>query len=251
MDGRAIPARRVSFWVRPGLRSTADNFSAELQLQCLSRFQPFIFLVLCPHDRDLAHSQWLDTFRRTARTQPSNFADVHEYAFARLADEVHAFEKRSVISVFEIRPYSALRLAGVYKLFWGWGIDCAAGDVGEEAGAEKDGENAEVLGGVGDGNTGMTSTKCVLEAGAEVVRERHRVKVGSKLAVRNCVNRVIKCESSLRLLPHPIIFVFLIPAPCTISPSHSTMSAYPFPSATCLMLLLTPVCPFLVTRGRM
>ena len=32
--------------------------------------------------------------------------------------------------------------------------------------------------------------------------------------------------------PHPIIFVFLILAPCTISPSRSTMSARSFPSPT-------------------
>ena len=256
LDGRATratPAGRLGFWVRPGLRSTADNFSAELQLQCLSRFQPFIFLVLCPYDRDLTHSQWLNTFRRTARAQPSDFADVHEHAFARLADEVHAFEKRPVISVFEIGPYSALRLACVYKLFWGWGLDCAAGDVGEEAGTEKDGENAEVLGGVGNGDTCVASTEGVLEAGAEVVGERHRVrvKVGSKLAVRNCAEWIIKCQSSLRLLPHPIIFVSLIPAPMHYFSQSFNYECVPIPFATCLTHTLIPVCPFLVTRGRM
>ena len=171
--------RRLGLWVKPGLRSTANNFSTDVQLQCLSRLQPFVFLVLCPQDCDLAHTQWLDGFCRTARTQPSDLAGVHEYAFARLADEVHVFEERPVISVFEIRPYSALRLARVYKLVWAGGLDCAAGDVGEEAGAEKDGENAEILGGMGNGNACMASTKGVLEAGAEVVWERHRVNLGS------------------------------------------------------------------------
>ena len=209
------PAHRLGFWVGPGLRSTADNFSAELQLQCLSRFQPFIFLVLCPHDCDLAHSQWLDTFRRTARTQPSDFADVHEDAFARHADEVHAFEKRSVISVFEIRPYSALRLAGVYKLFWGWGLDCAAGDVGEEAGTEKDGENAEVLGGVGNGDTGMASAKGVLEAGAEVVREWHRVKVGREKLRRSGYQSARSRRSDTAPIP-PSSDNFRFPHSCTM-----------------------------------
>jgi hypothetical protein len=35
------------------------------------------------------------------------------------------------------------------------------------------------LGGVGNRNTCMTRTKGVLEAGAEVVWERHRVNLGS------------------------------------------------------------------------
>lgn len=101
-----------------------------MQLQCLSSFQPFIFLVFCPHNCDLAHTQRLDGLRRTAGTQPPDLADVHEYAFARLADEVHIFENWPVVSVFEVRPYSALRLAGFYKLFWGSCLDCAAGDIG-------------------------------------------------------------------------------------------------------------------------
>jgi hypothetical protein len=35
------------------------------------------------------------------------------------------------------------------------------------------------LGGMGNGNACMASTKGVLEAGAEVVWERHRVNLGS------------------------------------------------------------------------
>ena len=87
---------------------------------------------------------------------------------------MHIFENRSVVPVFEIRPYSALRLASVYKLFWGWGFDCAAGDVGYQSTAEKDGENAEILGGMGDGKACMACAQGVLDARAEVIREGHR-----------------------------------------------------------------------------
>ena len=86
---------------------------------------------------------------------------------------MHVFENRSVVPVFEIRPYSALRLASLDKLFWGRGFDCAAGDVGYKSRAEKDGENAEILGGMGYGNACMACAKGVLEARAEVIREGH------------------------------------------------------------------------------
>jgi len=100
-----------------------------MQLQCLSSFQPFILLAFCPHNCDLAHTQRLDGLRRTAGTQPPDLAVVHEYAFARLADEVHIFENWPVVSVFEVRPYSALCLASFYEFFWGGCLDCAAGDI--------------------------------------------------------------------------------------------------------------------------
>jgi len=87
---------------------------------------------------------------------------------------MHAFEDRSVVSIFEIRPYSALRLACIYKLFWGRSFDRAAGDVGEKASTEKDGENAEVLGGMEYGYACVACAEGVLEAGAEVMREGHR-----------------------------------------------------------------------------
>lgn len=103
-----------------------------MQLQCLSGFQPLIFPLSCPHNSYLAHTQRLDGLRRAAGAQLPDLADVHEYAFARLADEVHIFENWPVVSVFEVRPYSALRLPGFYELFWVGSLDCAAGDVGEE-----------------------------------------------------------------------------------------------------------------------
>jgi hypothetical protein len=92
---------------------------------------------------------------------------------------MHVFEDRSVVSIFEIHPYSALGGAGLCEQFWGGSLDRAAGDVGEKASAEKDGEDAEILGGVGYGYACVACAEGVLEARAEVKREGHRSQLAS------------------------------------------------------------------------
>jgi len=51
---------------------------------------------------------------------------------------MHIFEDWPVVSIFEVCPYSALGLAGLYELFWGRDLDCAARDVGKKSSTEKD-----------------------------------------------------------------------------------------------------------------
>lgn len=109
---------------------------------------------------------------------------------------------------------------------------------------------------MGNGNACMACMKGVLEASAEVVRERHRVrvKVRDPSPVRNHrAYRVIAQRSKvaptrafsdnfrLAFIPFPFITVpyrtpspFYPLAPCIISLSRSTMSAYPFFSRSTL-----------------
>ena len=108
---------------------------------------------------------------------------------------MHVFENRPVVPVFEIRPYSALRLASLAKLFWGRGFDRAAGDVGYKSRAEKDGENAEILGGMGYGNACMACAKGVLETRAEVIREGHCSAHGYDVWVGGCFECLWKDKS--------------------------------------------------------
>ena len=59
------------------------------------------------------------------------------------------------------------------KLVRGWRIDGPTCDVGEEASAEEDGENGEVLGGVMDGDVLESRAERVLNVRAESVWEDH------------------------------------------------------------------------------
>jgi hypothetical protein len=86
---------------------------------------------------------------------------------------VHGAQHRSLVTIFELGPDA---------LLCGWcgqegsrvgAVDSAAGDRGEEAGAEEDGEDAEVLEGVCYGDRVVTRTERVLQARAEVMRQNH------------------------------------------------------------------------------
>ena len=95
------------------------------------------------------------------------------YSLARLADELHVAQHRLVVAKLEVGPYPALGLAGGVEFGGGRRGEGAARDVGDETGAEEDGEDAEVLGVVVDGYFLVTRAEGVLEPGAEVVREGH------------------------------------------------------------------------------
>lgn len=86
-------------------------------------------------------------------------------------------EDGSLIAVLEVGPYSALGVACCVELDRVGGGDGAAGDAGDKACTEEDGEDAEVLGGVVDDDLLVASTECVLEMRTEVVRENHGRRV--------------------------------------------------------------------------
>jgi hypothetical protein len=94
---------------------------------------------------------------------------------------VHVFEDRSIVSVLEVCPYSALRLASFYKVLRGRCFDCAARDAGEKASTEEDRKDAEILSGVGYGNSRMASAKGILETRAEVMREWHLSRMRGRM----------------------------------------------------------------------
>ena len=60
------------------------------------------------------------------------------------------------------------------KVFWGRCGDGASSDVGDEARAKEDGEDGEVLVVVIDGYSVVTCTERVLDACAQIMRERHQ-----------------------------------------------------------------------------
>lgn len=71
----------------------------------------------------------------------------------------------AVVAVLEVGPDAALRFVRCGEKGKRVGpVDGAAGEVGDEAGAEEDGEDAEVLGGVVDGDLGVPCAERVLDA---------------------------------------------------------------------------------------
>lgn len=99
---------------------------------------------------NLTHPQRLNILCPPPRTYPSNLRRAHMYRLTRLANECHRCQHRSVLAVLEVCPYPLLVLWGVVELDWGGLVDGSSGYGGEETGAEEDGEDGEVLDGVGD-----------------------------------------------------------------------------------------------------
>lgn len=143
---------------------TADNLSAELESDGLPGLDPLMLPVRRPDDDNLAHGNRLGHTRPSARADEPDRARVHEDPLARHADEAHLGEHGEVLSVLELDPYASLRAADERKCAGVWRDDGAAGQRGEEAVAEEDGEDAEILGGVRDGRPGEASAACILEA---------------------------------------------------------------------------------------
>lgn len=78
---------------------------------------------------------------------------------------------RAFVAVLEVRPYAALRRARVQESSGvGPGVG-AAREGGEEAGAEEDGEDAEVLERVSDADGVVSRAERILHARAEFVRQ--------------------------------------------------------------------------------
>lgn len=104
-----------------------------------------MLLLLGPDDGDLSHPQWLYSLSPPSRTYEANFAKVHEDSVAGLTDELHVVENGEIVSVFQVSPDALLGVGDAVKSGGVWSGKGAAGDGGDEAGAEEDAENAEVL----------------------------------------------------------------------------------------------------------
>lgn len=129
--------------------------------------------VLGLDDGNLTHAEGRYGMHTASRAYAADFVGVHEDSFAGLADELHVVENREVVSVLELGPDALLGVRDLEESGGVGGGDCAAGDGGDEAGAEEDVEDGEVLGGMGDGDAGAAGAKRVVDERAEVVRQRH------------------------------------------------------------------------------
>lgn len=139
----------------------------------LARLKPLVLLLARLHDRDLAHAERDDLLRAPPAAYPPHLAGVEEDAPARKAHELHRAQDGTVVAVLKLCPDALLR--GVLLEEGGGGGPCggAAREGDEEAGAQEDGEDAQVLGGVVDADVLVSCAECVLDACAEVVRSWH------------------------------------------------------------------------------
>ena len=79
-------------------------------------------------------------------------------------------EDRSVVAVLEVGPYTALCITNCIEILRIWLGDSTTGYVRDKSGTEEDGEDAEVLSGVGNRDPLVSRAEGVLEVGAQIVR---------------------------------------------------------------------------------
>lgn len=89
------------------------------------------------------------------------------------ADEVHGRQHGALAAIFKVGPYTAFGLGSIVEGVRVGVVYGPARDGGDEAGAEEDGEDAEILGCVGNDDLGVVCTKCVLYMRAKLMRQHH------------------------------------------------------------------------------
>lgn len=155
---------------------STNNLSAQLQSHRLPGLNPLILLIKRPHNHNLAHPNRLRHTGPSARTNQSNPARIHEHSLARFANQLHLTQHRQILSILELSPYTFLSTADKRKCHWVWRDNGPPSQRSKKAVTKEDREYSEVLSGMWNGYSGQSCTECVLDAGAEVVGERHAEK---------------------------------------------------------------------------
>lgn len=124
-----------------------------------------MLLDLGADDGDLAHAERGDLLGRAAGAEGAEVGEGEEDAAVGVAYEGHVGEDWGVVAVFEGCPDALLGCGCGCGLGWGWGWGGGgtAGEGGDEACAEEDGEDAEGLGGVWEGGVRVSCAEGVLD----------------------------------------------------------------------------------------
>lgn len=102
-------------------------------------------LALGLHNGNFSHAQGLDELRPSACRNGAQLVGGHENAPARLAHRRHRAQHRSVVAVFQVGPYPSLRDGHGMERDGIRGLRGAARDVEQEAVAQKDAQDTQVL----------------------------------------------------------------------------------------------------------